>query len=117
MAYLFNPARAQSETPASESDRYVSGFGFMIASDGLSAIGPPWSSLTVYDLNQGTIKWKLPLGEVPALAAKGIKDTGSHYPKVRPVVTAVMPSFVGPRRNKHQGRVLREATHVVVADL
>ena len=65
-----------------------SGFGFMIASDGLSPIAPPWSSLTAYDLNEGTIKWKIPLGEVPELAAKGIKNTGSHYPKVGPVVTA-----------------------------
>ena len=66
------------------STRYTSGFGFMIASDGLSPIGPPWSSLTAYDLNDGTIQWKIPFGEVPELAAKGFKDTGSHYPKVGP---------------------------------
>ena len=61
-----------------DDNRYESGFGFMIASDGLSPIKPPWTSLTAYDLNEGTIKWKIPLGEVPELAAKGFKDTGTH---------------------------------------
>jgi quinoprotein glucose dehydrogenase len=97
-----------------EIDRYYSGFGFMIASDGLSAIKPPWSSLTAYDLNDGTIKWKIPLGEVPELAAKGFKNTGSHYPKVGPVVTAGGLIFTGTRDKKVRaldvdtGRVLWE---------
>src|SRR6266404_4686615 len=85
------------EPPPSEDERYVSGFGFMLASNGLSPIAPPWSSLTAYDLNQGTILWKIPLGDVPELAAKGIRNTGSHYPKVGPVVTAGGLIFTGTR--------------------
>lgn len=81
-------------------ERYESQFGFMIASDGLAAIKPPWTSLTVYDLNTGLIKWKQPLGEVPELAAKGIKNTGTHYPKVGPVVTASGLIFTGTRDRK-----------------
>ena len=77
--------------------RFVSGFGLMRASNGLSPISPPWSSLTAYDLNEGTIKWKIPLGHVPELAAKGIKNTGSSYPKVGPVVTAGGLIFAGTR--------------------
>jgi glucose dehydrogenase len=77
--------------------RYTSGFGLLTARNGLSLIGPPWSSLTAYDLNEGTIRWKISLGEVPDLAAKGIKDTGSHYPKVGPVVTAGGLIFTGTR--------------------
>lgn len=86
--------------PKDQPVRYVSGFGFLIASDGLSAIGPPWTSLTAYDLNQGTIKWSIPLGEVPELAARGIKNTGTHYPKVGPVVTAGGLIFTGTRDRK-----------------
>ncbi len=86
--------------PGSDEVRYVSGFGFMIASNGVSAIAPPWSSLTAYDLNEGAIKWKIPLGEVPELAAKGFKDTGSQYPKVDPVVTAGGLIFTGTRDGK-----------------
>jgi glucose dehydrogenase len=77
--------------------RYTSGFGLVTASNGLSPIGPPWASLTAYDLNQGTIKWKIALGNVPDLAAKGVKDTGSHYPKVGPLVTAGGLIFAGTR--------------------
>jgi len=77
--------------------RYTSGFGLVTASNGLSPIGPPWSSLTAYDLNEGTIKWKIALGDVPELAARGVKNTGSHYPKVGPVVTAGGLLFAGTR--------------------
>jgi len=103
------------QPPASSAgDHYYSGFGFMIASDGLSPIAPPWTSLTVYDLNDGSIKWKVPLGEVPELAAKGIKNTGAHFPKVGPVVTAGGLIFTGTRDHKvraldaENGRVLWE---------
>jgi quinoprotein glucose dehydrogenase len=94
-----NP-EADKALAASAGERYYSGFGFMIASSGLSPIAPPWSSLTAYDLNEGTIKWKIPLGEVPELAAKGFKNTGSHYPKVGPVVTAGGLIFTGTRDRK-----------------
>ena len=77
--------------------RYKSGFGFMFTSSGLPAIAPPWTSLTAYDLNQGTIKWKMPLGEVPELAAKGFHNTGAQFPKTAPVVTAGGLLFAGTR--------------------
>ena len=93
--------KATAGTSATASDpssiRYTSGFGFMITSSGLSAIAPPWTTLTAYDLNSGTITWQIPLGEVPELAAKGIVDTGAHFPKVGPVVTAGGLIFTGTR--------------------
>ncbi len=61
---------------------------FMLQSNGLSAIGPPWSQLTAFDLNEGTIEWQIPNGEVMSLAAEGITGTGSQAPRGGPVVTA-----------------------------
>jgi quinoprotein glucose dehydrogenase len=77
--------------------RYKSGFGFIITSSGLSAIAPPWTTLTAYDLNTGEIKWQQPLGDVPELAARGFSNTGGHLPKVGPVVTAGGLIFTGTR--------------------
>ena len=45
--------------------------------DGYPAIKPPWGTLNAIDLNAGTIRWKIPFGEYPALAAKGLANTGS----------------------------------------
>ena len=123
VAYLFNPARASASVPLPHASataesglvRYYSGFGFMIASSGLSPITPPWASLTAYDLNEGTIKWKIPLGEVPELAAKGFKDTGVHYPKVGPVVTAGGLVFTASRDRKV--RALDEDTGKVLWEM
>ena len=112
VSYLFNPLRAPA--PTSET-RYKSSFGFMITGSGLSAIAPPWTSMTAYDLNTGTVQWKIPLGEVPELAARGISDTGAHFPKVGPVVTAGGLIFTGTRDRKvraldvDSGKVVWEA--------
>jgi quinoprotein glucose dehydrogenase len=99
--------KLERDKAAPDTVRYVSGFNFMIASDGLSPIAPPWSSLTAYDLNTGTISWKIPLGDAP-----GKQNTGSHYPKVGPVVTATGLIFTGTRDK--QIRALDAATGKVL---
>ena len=39
-------------------------------------IGPPWSAIVAYDLNTGTIKWRVPLGEDARAAEEGAKNAG-----------------------------------------
>jgi quinoprotein glucose dehydrogenase len=78
---------AQGPYPNGETRRYTTQFGASwLTSTGLPANPPPWSELVAYDLNQGTIKWRIPLGTVPELAAKGIKNTGSIHPTQNGVV-------------------------------
>jgi quinoprotein glucose dehydrogenase len=73
---------------------YVAPVDFMIQpSTGLSAIGPPWSQITAYDLNKGTILWQIPDGDVTALAP--VMGTGSHAPRGGPVATGGGLLFVG----------------------
>jgi quinoprotein glucose dehydrogenase len=40
-------------------------------------VKPPYSTLTAYDLNSGTIKWQVPAGgDDPRAVKEGAKDTG-----------------------------------------
>jgi quinoprotein glucose dehydrogenase len=55
----------------------------------MTAVGPPWSEMTAYDLNTGDIKWRIPTGTVLAPPELGIPaNTGSHFPRSGPLVTA-----------------------------
>ena len=98
--------------------RYTGPLGSMLrATNGLPVISPPWASLVAYDLNEGTIKWRAPLGTVRALADKGIKNTGNAQRVHRngPVVTAGGLIFIGTNADgtlwafdKESGKVLWE---------
>jgi len=75
---------------------YTAPVDFMIQpSTGLSALGPPWSQITAYDLNKGTIMWQVPDGDVASLAAQGITGTGSHAPRGGVVATGGGLLFIG----------------------
>jgi quinoprotein glucose dehydrogenase len=78
----------QPNTASSTPQRYWAPVDFLFTSNRLSAIGPPWSQLTAYDLNTGKIKWQVPLGQVSDLASAGHTDTGSHFPRGGMVATA-----------------------------
>ncbi len=62
--------------------------------NGMSAMGPPWSQLTAYDLNTGKILWQVPDGEMPGLPG-GKTEQGSYAPRGGPVATAGGLLFVG----------------------
>jgi glucose dehydrogenase len=55
----------------------------------MSAVGPPWSEMTAYNLNTGEIRWRIPTGTVLAPPELRIPpNTGSHFPRSGPLVTA-----------------------------
>jgi quinoprotein glucose dehydrogenase len=89
IAYLDNPSAGELPKVITERKEYTGPFGGQwLSKEGLPAMGPPFSELIAYDLNEGTIKWRVPIGNLPFLAAKGITNTGSYRPRTGPVVTA-----------------------------
>src|SRR6202030_2087004 len=85
--------------------------------DGYPAVAPPWGTLNAIDLNSGEYVWKIPLGEYPELAWKGLKDTGTEN-YGGPIVTAGGLLFIGATNfdkkfhafDKSTGELLWEAT-------
>jgi quinoprotein glucose dehydrogenase len=61
---------------------------------GAPPLAPPWSQITAYDLNKGTILWQVPNGDEPDLAARGVTGTGSQAARAG-VVTAGGLFFIG----------------------
>jgi quinoprotein glucose dehydrogenase len=79
--------------------RYSVPYDFMRSpTNGLAAIGPPWSQLTAYDLNTGEIKWQVANGTTlgPGLPA----DAGAHFPRGAPLVTAGGLVFVATAQDR-----------------
>jgi quinoprotein glucose dehydrogenase len=60
-----------------------------------TAISPPWTTLTAYDLNKGVIKWQIGLGDDYRAAVKGAHGTGAaEFMKSSVVVTSAGLLFV-----------------------
>jgi len=102
-------------TENGEFPRYDAPYDFMVEANGLTAIGPPWSQITAYDLNTGTIKWQVPDGGVTALAEQGHGGTGALAPRGGIVATASGLLFVATASDRKfraydqdSGRVLWE---------
>ncbi len=105
LAYLATPQNAvdpdpdhdaiYSSTAEGAPMKYrITGSRDFLDPDGYPAIKPPWGTLNALDLNTGEYLWKIPLGEYPALAAKGLRNTGTEN-YGGPIVTASNVLFIG----------------------
>lgn len=78
----------------------MNGYNRWLDPDGYPALKPPWGTLNAIDLNTGEYRWRVPLGEWPALAAQGIRNTGTEN-YGGPVVTAGGLVFIAASRDEH----------------
>src|SRR5213075_2961875 len=74
------------------------GYNRWLDTNGYPAVKPPWGTLNAIDLNTGDYKWRVPLGEVPALIARGIPPTGTEN-YGGPVVTATGVIFIAATKD------------------
>jgi glucose dehydrogenase len=88
---------------ATEEKYTFTGYRKFLDPDGYPAIVPPWGTLNAIDLKTGKYLWKIPLGEYPELAAKGLKDTGTEN-YGGPIVTAGGVLFIGATIYDHKFR-------------
>ena len=75
------------------------GYNRWVDTNGYPAIKPPWGTLNAVNLNTGEYEWTVPLGEVPALSAKGVPITGTEN-YGGPVVTASGLIFIAASKDE-----------------
>lgn len=99
-----------SAQPTPPLMRYrFSGYTRFHDQDGYPAVAPPWGTLNAINLNTGEYAWKVPLGEYPELAAKGMKNTGSEN-YGGPIITAGGLLFIGATNYDKKFRAFDKAT-------
>jgi len=77
----------------------MTGYNRWIDTNGYPAVKPPWGTLNAIDLNTGEYRWRVTLGEVPALIAQGIPPTGvENYGG--PIVTAGGLVFIAAAKDE-----------------
>jgi quinoprotein glucose dehydrogenase len=93
-------ALAEAQAAAAQGPvRYAVPYDFMRSpTNGMGAFGPPWAHLTAYDLNTGEIKWRVPHGSTPGPGIPA--DSGAHFPRGAPLVTAGGLVFVATAQDR-----------------
>ena len=102
------PTTAPPETPVYQKYRFT-GYRRWFDPDGYPAVAPPWGTLNALNLNTGEYAWQIPLGEIPELAAQGLKDTGSEN-YGGPIVTAGGLVFIGATIHDRKFRAFDKAS-------
>lgn len=87
----------------------MDGYNKFLDPDGYPAVEPPWGTLNAINLDTGEIAWKIPFGEIPELAAQGIRNTGSEN-YGGPVVTAGGLLFIGATDHDRKFHVYDKTT-------
>lgn len=85
------------------------GYRKFLDQDGYPAVVPPWGTLNAINLNTGEYVWKIPFGEFPELAEKGVKNTGTEN-YGGPVVTAGGLVFIAATNFDRKFRAFDKAT-------
>jgi quinoprotein glucose dehydrogenase len=107
-----------SSEPSPVAMKYrFTGYKKFLDPEGFPAVAPLWGTLNAIDLGTGEYRWKIPLGEYPELAAKGMKNTGTEN-YGGPIVTAGGLLFIGATNfdkkfrafDKSNGNLLWETT-------
>jgi quinoprotein glucose dehydrogenase len=89
-----SPSQASAAQTRNDMPYKTIGFRRFLDPETYPATAPPWGALSAIDMNTGKYLWKIPFGEYPELAAKGMGNTGSdNYGG--PVVTAGGLLFIG----------------------
>ena len=104
--------------PATSNLRYRRGGGAnMPTIDGLPLSKPPYSKMTAYDLNRGTIAWEIPLGDGPKdhprIQHLNLGPLGAG--RGHPLVTKTL-LLVGHRGGGRAGGLPREAPSLMAID-
>lgn len=91
------------------SPNHFSGYNKFRDADGYPAVAPPWGTLNAIDMNTGEYRWRIPLGYYPALAERGLGDTGTEN-YGGPITTASGLLFIGATVYDRQFRAFDKDT-------
>ncbi len=74
---VMNPQPASAPIPYTRRGRFEE-YAWFRDQNNRPCQQPPWGTLTAVDLNKGEIVWRVPLGVVDELEAKGVHNTGTQ---------------------------------------